>query len=53
MKEYRPPVSTAPSRPAPPKPEKQAPPSPAPVADIPAFSSNPQSGSYQDAEGTI
>jgi hypothetical protein len=50
MKEYRPPASTAPSRPAPPKPEKQAPPSLALVADVPAFSSNPQSGSYQDPE---
>jgi hypothetical protein len=53
MKEYRPPASTAPTRPAPPKPEKQAPPPPAPVADAPAFSSNPESGSYQDPEGTI
>ncbi|TVU13843.1 hypothetical protein EJB05_37274 [Eragrostis curvula] len=50
MKEYRPPAATAPSRPAPPKPEKQAPPAPAPVADAPAFSSNTQSGSYQDPE---
>ncbi|GJN37138.1 hypothetical protein PR202_gb26063 [Eleusine coracana subsp. coracana] len=50
MKEYRPPAPTAPARPAPPKPEKQAPPAPIPVADVPAFSSNPQSGSYQDPE---
>ncbi|XP_062184813.1 nuclear transport factor 2-like [Phragmites australis] len=50
MKEFRPPASTVPSRPAPPKPEKQAPPAPALVADVPAFSLNSQSSSFQDPE---
>lgn len=53
MKEYRPPAPAVPSRPAPPKTEKQASPTPAPVADAPAFTPNPQSGSFQDPEGII
>jgi len=50
MKEYRPPGSAVPSRPAPLKTEKQASPAPAQVADALAFTSNPQSGSFQDPE---
>jgi len=53
VKDYRPPAPAVPSRPAPPKTEKQASPAPAPVADAPAFTPNPQSGSFQDPEGTI
>jgi hypothetical protein len=53
MKEYRPPGSAVPSRPAPLKTEKQASPAPAQVADALAFTSNPQSGSFQDPEGII
>ncbi|PWZ43977.1 putative G3BP-like protein [Zea mays] len=50
MKEYRPPAPAVPSRPAPPKTEKQSSPAPALVADAPAFTPNPQSGSFQDPE---
>ncbi|KAF8697223.1 hypothetical protein HU200_036086 [Digitaria exilis] len=50
MKEHRPPAPAVPSRPAPQKPEKQAPPAPVVVADAPAFSPAPQSGSFQDPE---
>ncbi|XP_066348241.1 nuclear transport factor 2-like [Miscanthus floridulus] len=50
VKDYRPPAPAVSSRPAPPKTEKQASPAPAPVADAPAFTPNPQSGSFQDPE---